>query len=154
MNPLNNLGYLLQHTQSIMYRQSDQVLQERLGIGMSQYKLLMMLGHRPDVQQKTLADSLGQTEASVSRQIKLMCERGLLATAVNPANRREHITRPTAKGVKVADAAQDILTEYHAPVFDNLNQKQLEQLAQTMSKMHEIICQAGKPHACEHPYNV
>ena len=67
MGPVITLGYLLQHTATILMRQSDQVLQERLGIGMSQLKLLMMLQNSPNVQQRKLAECLGQTEASISR---------------------------------------------------------------------------------------
>ena len=153
MNP-GNLSYLLQHTQAIMYRQSDQVLQERLGIGMSQFKLLMMLSYEPNVQQRTLADNLGQTEASISRQIKLLIERGMLAITVNPANRREHIATPTVKGIKIADAAQEILDEYHAPVFDQFSEKQLEQMTQMITKMHEVICGPGKSHACGRAFGI
>jgi DNA-binding MarR family transcriptional regulator len=137
-----------------MYRQSDQVLQERLGIGMSQFKLLMMLNHEPNVQQRTLADNLGQTEASISRQIKLLIERGMLVINVNPANRREHIATPTAKGIKVADAAQEILNEYHGPVFDQFTEKQLEQMTQMITLMHEAICGSGKPHACGRAFGI
>jgi DNA-binding MarR family transcriptional regulator len=78
MGTTDTIGYMLQHTASIMYRQSDQVLQERLGLGMSQYKILMILHEKPQIRQRVLADQLGQTEASISRQIKLLVERGML----------------------------------------------------------------------------
>src|SRR6266545_1497160 len=117
MGPINTLGYLLEHTASIIHRQSDQVLQERLGIGLSQFKILMMLQWRPHTQRE-LADSLGQTEASISRQIKLLVEKGMLTVTVNPQNRREHRTTPTAKGIKVGQAAQEVMAEYHGPTFN------------------------------------
>src|SRR5262245_828979 len=100
MGPVVTTGYLLQHTAMILMRQSDQVLQERLGVGMSQFKILMMVRTSPNVQQRKLAEALGQTEASISRQTKLLCEKGLLIIRVNPKSRREHIAVPTAKGLK------------------------------------------------------
>ena len=100
MKPTNNIGYLLQHTASTLARQSDQVLQERLGVGFSQFKILMTLQWNPGVQQKHIAESLGQTEASISRQIKLMHEAGLLQSKVSERNKREHITTLTRKGEK------------------------------------------------------
>src|SRR5579863_5003598 len=99
MRPTNKIGYLLQHVSFVLARQADQALQERLGIGFSQYKILMTLQFNPHVQQKQIAESLGQTEASISRQIKLLHDKGLLSTRINPSNRREHITTPTPKGV-------------------------------------------------------
>src|SRR3982751_5902718 len=124
MESTATLSYLLQHTSIIMQRQADQVLQERLGVGMSQYKILSTLQERPNVQQRFLADSLGQTEASISRQVKLLVEKGMLTVQTNPKNRREHVTVLTTKGAKVTLAAYDVLSEYHQPAFDCLSDKE------------------------------
>jgi len=154
MGNVITIGYLLQHTASILTRQSDQVLQERLGIGMSQYKLLMMLQKSPNVQQRRLAECLGQTEASISRQIKLLCEKGMMTIKVNPKSRREHITVLTPKGNKMTDAANDVLEQYHGPILDKLSEKQQQQLIETLKLIHEHTCVAGKPFACDHPLDM
>jgi len=152
MGPVITVGYLLQHTAAILMRQSDQVLQERLGIGMSQLRILMMLQYEPNVQQRKIAENLGQTEASVSRQIKLLSEKGLLTARVNTKSRREHITVPTAKGVKLTDAALDVLSQYHSPMLDTITGKQREQLIAALSVFHDYICAPGKSFACDHPF--
>ena len=149
MGPAITLGYLLTHTATILLRQSDQVLQERLGIGISQYRILMMLQRNPNVQQRKLAESLGQTEASISRQIKLLCEKGLLAIRVNPKSRREHITVPTAKGIKLTDAATEVLENYHEPMLSLISDKQRQQLRESLETFHQYICASGKPFACD-----
>jgi len=154
MGPVMSLGYLLTHSATILLRQSDQVLQERLGIGMSQFKILMMLQQNPNVQQRRLAESLGQTEASISRQIKLLCEKNLLAIRVNPKSRREHITVPTAKGMKMTDAAMEVLEQYHTPMLERLTEKQRQQMYESLSSFHEYICMSGKPFACDHPFDM
>lgn len=144
------LGYLLSHTATILYRQADQVLLERLGIGMSQFKILMLLQQETQMQQRALADSLGQTEASVSRQVKLLCEKGMLVSKVNPRNRREHVTVPTAKGLKIAQAAEEILATFHEPAFGELSEKQQGQLTEILQMVHAYTCQPSKPYACDH----
>jgi DNA-binding MarR family transcriptional regulator len=154
MGPIGTIGYLMQHTASVMYRQSDQILQERLGIGMSQFKILMVLQEHPSMQQRALADFLGQTEASISRQIKLLCEKGMLTVEVNAKNRREHITKPTVKGLKLSQASQDILQEYHAPTFDQFSDKERQQLTEMLSKIHVIACGPRKPIACDRPFEL
>jgi DNA-binding MarR family transcriptional regulator len=154
MDPVISIGYLLQHTATILMRQSDQVLQERLGIGMSQFKLLMILKDNPNVQQRKLAECLGQTEASISRQIKLLCEKGLLAIKVNPRSRREHITVPTAKGVKMTEAALEVLAQYHTPMFDLISDKQKQQLTDILTTFHTHTCVPGKPFACDHSFHL
>jgi DNA-binding MarR family transcriptional regulator len=154
MGPVLTTGYLLTHTATILLRQSDQVLQERLGIGMSQFKILIMLQHESNVQQRKLAEFLGQTEASISRQIKLLTEKGLLAIRVNPKSRREHITVPTAKGIKMTQAATEVLEQYHGPMLAHLSPKQHQQLDETLGAFHQYICMSGKQFACDHPFDL
>jgi DNA-binding MarR family transcriptional regulator len=154
MSQVITVGYLLQHTATILMRQSDQVLQERLGIGMSQFRILFMLRRLPNVQQRKLAECLGQTEASISRQIKLLVEKGLLGVRVNPKSRREHITLLTVKGTKMIEAALEVLEQYHTPMFDLLTDKQQQQLNDALVKFHGHICMPGRPYACDHPFDV
>ncbi len=151
MGPSNNLGYLLQHLSFVLARHSDQVLQEQLGIGFSQFKILMALQWNLNDQQRQIAERLGQTEASISRQIKLLQGQGLLTSTVSPHNRREHITRPTDKGIRLTDKAMEILNAYHAPMFDKLSEKQQQQLRETLSIMHDYAC-VSDGHVGMHPH--
>src|SRR4051812_2844012 len=129
MGPANNLNYLLQHLAAVLGRQSEQILQEQLGIGLSQYKILMGLEWNPRVGQRAIADSLGQSEAAISRQLKLMKNKALLQTKVDPNNRRKHITVPTPKGMQVTEAAETALRTGLGPDFTNLGDDQAMQLA-------------------------
>jgi DNA-binding MarR family transcriptional regulator len=151
MGPTNNLGYLIQHLAAVMGRQSDQVLQEQLGIGLSQFKILMVLEWNPRVQQKAIADSLGQTEASISRQIKLLKNKKLLVTKQDPQNRRRHITVPTTLGMQVTEAATAIMRRSFGPELGSIGDDQLMQLVTGLQKLHRIVCQPGKLGACDHP---
>ena len=151
-NPTNNIGYLLQHLASVLAKQSDQLLSERLGIGFSQYKILMVLQVNPRTRQRHIAERLGQTEASISRQIGIMLDRGLLQTTVNPSNRREHLTTPTTKGLRILDEASNILNRHHGPMFGEMTERQREQLLDSLSIMHRHACQPGRIGACDHPF--
>lgn len=144
MRPTNNIGYLLQRLAFCLARQSDQVLQEQLGIGMSQFKILMILRWQPNILQKQIAEALGQTEASISRQIKLQLKAGHLETTVSPSNRRQHITRLTAKGSRIIEKALEILNQYHAPMFERLSEKQQTQLLEMLTSMYNYACDGEK----------
>lgn len=145
MRPTNNIGYLIQRLAFVLGRQSDQVLLEQLGIGLSQFKILMVLGWHSNIQQRQIAENLGQTEASISRQIKLLKDKGLLVTEISPQNRREHITRPTAKGQRVSEKAIEVLNRYHAPMFAQLGEKQQAQLLESLTTMYDFACMTEKP---------
>ena len=113
----------------------------------------MVLERNPHIQQRQIADALGQTEASISRQIRVMTDKGLLHSTVSPHNRREHITTPTTKGGRLVEEAMSVLNNFHAPMFGRLSEKDRDQLLKILSSMHEYVCQAGKPGACDHPYS-
>ncbi len=141
----DNLGYLFHHISFVLARQSDQVLQEQLGIGFSQFKILLILEQANGLPQKQIAVKLGQTEASISRQIKLLQENGMLSSQVSPTNRREHITALTPKGVKVTEKAMEILNNYHQPIFNKLSERQQAQLRELLTAMHQATCH-GQDH--------
>jgi DNA-binding MarR family transcriptional regulator len=150
MGPASNLSYLLHHLAAVMGKQSDQVLQEQLGIGLSQFKILMVLEWNPRTQQKDIANALGQTEASVSRQISVLKSKGLLATRIDPNNRRKHITTPTTRGTQLTEAASEILNRSFGPEFANLGDDQLLQVVHGLQHLHKIVCRPGKLGACDH----
>lgn len=154
MGPTNNLSYLIHHLAAVMGKQSDQVLQEQLGIGLSQFKILMVLEWNPRVQQKAIADSLGQTEASISRQIKLLKAKGLLVSKVDPSNRRKHITAPTPLGMQVTEAATNILRRSLGPEMANMGDDQLMKLVTGLQQLHKIVCRPGKLGACDHQLGI
>jgi len=148
------VGDLLQHVAATLGQQSNQVLQEQLGIGMAQFRVLILLQEQPHLLQRQLADHLGQTEASISRQMKLLTMKGMLVVQINPRSRREHITTLTPRGVKITLAAQDILQRYHQPLYDRLSEKQQKQLTEILRLTHAWTCQPGKFVACDHPYDM
>lgn len=143
-----DIGSLLHHLAFSLDRVNDQILQERLGVGISQLKILNVLIDKPETSQKHIADSLGQTEASISRQVKIMLEKGLLQRHVNPKSRREQICLPTARGVKISQEAVRALNTYHQPMFEHLSPKQQEQFAATLEAMHELTCPTAKTGKC------
>ncbi len=153
MGPTNNIGYLMMHLAKVFAKQNDQALQERLGIGFSSFKILMMLQHSPMMQQRQIAELLGQTEASISRQIKGLVDDDLLKSQVSPSNRREHLTSLTVKGERVVEQALGILNDTHAEMFAALSERQREELLSTLSTMHRYACQNGKTGACQHHVN-
>lgn len=153
MQITNSAAYMLQHLAMSTARQNDQLLLERLGIGFSQFKILMVLQKKPHVQQKAIAETLGQTEASISRQIKLMHDKGLLSTSINPANRRERMTTLTGKGDRLIEEAFTVLNGYYGPMFDHLGEKKLTQLIEILADLHGAVCQPGKIGACDRPFN-
>ena len=135
-----DLGAQLHHIVSIMSHESDQLLLEQLGIGLAQYKILRVVNDRPHARQRTIAGELGQTEASISRQVKLLHAKGMITTRINPKNQREHLTNLTEKGLRTIIAADTVISKYHASLIASLTPKQSDQLRELLSQIHAQIC--------------
>jgi DNA-binding MarR family transcriptional regulator len=148
------LLYLVQHTGDMLDRQLDQRLQEQLGIGMSQYKVLVLLEQQPEQGQRILADSLGQTEAAVSRQITLLGRKGYIQGRINDVNRRQHLVAITPKGAKLLAAARQTISRDMASLSAALSEKQQHQLQDLLVTMHAWTCQKGRAAACSHPFHL
>lgn len=127
---------MLHHLSAVYSRESDQILQEQLGIGLSQFKILATLVENSAMQQKHIAQQLGQTEASISRQIKVLQAKGMVETMRNPTNRREHITTLTARGDRVTDAAQKVLANFQSSTLSHMAPRQQEILLGLLTKVH------------------
>ncbi len=131
--PFQTTGYLLNRLAFSLSRQSDQILLERLGIGMSQYIIMHILQLQPSIQQRVIATQLGQTEASISRQMKILANQSLLEVRTNPLNRREHVIILTTKGERIIDEANNILDEFHKSVFEKIGDKSYKNFAELIS---------------------
>lgn len=110
-------------------RIADQVLLEQFGIGYAQYKVLSSLKLSSKQQQRQIAVELGQTEASISRQIRLLTLSGHIMSVKNPSNLRENRVRLTPKGIRVVDAADMALSKYAEIVLEKLSKKQNNQIS-------------------------
>jgi DNA-binding MarR family transcriptional regulator len=147
----DNPSSLLLHLAFVLGRQADQLLQERLGIGMSQYKILNVLesGSNSSHNQKDIASRLGQTEASISRQIKLLLDKGITIVSIDPSNRRQHKIAITDKGSRLMLAAHEVLLGLYEDSVKQLTAKQQTQLNSALNLLHESICALGKTAACD-----
>ncbi|HSX36725.1 MAG TPA: MarR family transcriptional regulator [Patescibacteria group bacterium] len=135
MSASESIAQKVHNLSSLLARESDQILQERLGIGLSQYKILAAVDASSRLQQRAIAVELGQTEASVSRQVKLLLKKDMITSRANPRNRREHLTELTPKGERVAEAAKQSLATYHSAVMSHISKRQQEILLELLDEL-------------------
>lgn len=140
MNDSNqSLGLLLQQVAASLARFNDEILLDRLEIGMAQFKVLCAVEVRPYVQQKYIARALGQTEASVSRQIKLMDRDGLVKIITKPGDRREHVVSLTPRGQRIVRRAQTLLNSHHRPLLSNIPANQQRALLNALQTLNRNL---------------
>lgn len=139
MDIKDNPGFMLHKIGSMMERTSDQVLFSEFGVGYSQFKILFALSHHEGVQQKEIAHFLGQTEASISRQIKLLSEAGFIIITLGEDDKKKHLITLTKKGQILLQDALGALNRFYEPILSTLTLHQQLSLAGDLSKIHDRL---------------
>ncbi|MDB5185230.1 MAG: MarR family transcriptional regulator [Candidatus Saccharibacteria bacterium] len=150
MEDIADLYAQLGHLAAVIDKQAEQLLQEQLGIGTSQYRILAELSAETGTKQRKLAQNLGQTEASISRQIKLLAEKNLAMARQNRSSKREQLVLLTGKGVKLTEAAKTILETAAREDADPIKPRHLQHLKEGLDELHASLCQPGRTGACDH----
>lgn len=134
------INALLAHIGITADQKCDQLLWERLGIGLAQYRILLVVGAGQSPTQRVVADRLQVTEAAVSRQVKLLIDKVYIERAVNPGNRKEQLLRTTGKGDRICLAAQELMANQSRKMLDALNYRQQKALVVHLVAVHEAVC--------------
>jgi len=134
------MGYALHQLVFILDRQSDEALRQSLGIGYSQFKILMAAKHRSGLKQNDIAHFLGQTEASVSRQIKIMKNDGLITVITDPNNRRSRSIMLTDKGLQLGKECVSVLDNTHAATFGSLSFSEQRMMQELLDRLTTKAC--------------
>jgi DNA-binding MarR family transcriptional regulator len=139
MQPANLISFRIQNLAALLYKSSDRLLQEKFKIGMSQFKILGAVQDNQRLLQRQIASTLNQTEASISRQVKLLHSKQLLVTRLNPKDRRQHITTLTPAGQRLIINALEILETFQAQFIAGLPKNQQTELLNILGNIEQRI---------------
>ena len=125
---VTRLGFCLQ-------RSSDDFLQTKLGIGFAQLKLMIVINKNLSLEQNNLAKFLGQTEASISRQIKIMKSSGLINIAKDAKDSRKKFISLTGQGRVLLGESVKLLDKFHADFLSSISEKDRTFLQSIIDKL-------------------
>ena len=96
------LWLLTRRVAGLMDRSGEALLRPSLGISMAQYLVLSVVDAHPGpLNQQAVADRLGLTKGTVSRQIDAAVAAGLMTVEVSPESRRENLVALTPQGTRL-----------------------------------------------------
>ncbi len=135
-----NIDIILEHITSLMTSKYDQLLLEQLGVGYAQYKILVQFEESHINRQNIIAKNLGQTEASITRQIKILSRKGLITRGVDPNSKKTRIVTLTFLGRRIQQAARDIVNKQNHDLLIDLDDKDKTRLLSDLNKLHDQLC--------------
>lgn len=134
-SPLDQATYSLHRLAFILQRSSDDILQKKLGIGFSQFKLMIGMSKHPYCEQQQLASYLGQTEASISRQIQLMSKLKLIEVKHDTNDKRRRLVVLTINGQQSFEHAQKLLELHHREVLQSFSDGDIKQFQKHLNSL-------------------
>lgn len=95
-------------TVHLLDRQAEAAVSEATGLTLTQFAVLKTLDTEDEcLNQQDLADQLDLTKSTISRQIDILLEAGLVAPAPNPRSRRERLLQLSPTGERTVRTADD-----------------------------------------------
>ncbi len=145
MADISDIATNVHRLSNVLGKVADRCLQDTYGFGMSQFKILWILKKHPEgVQQTNIADWLNQTEAAVSRQIRLLKAEKLIDKRVDPKNRRNRVIILSPGGKKFAEAAMKVLAKEYEPFFADLSREQRRSLCNMLEgAFYKVVIKFG-----------
>ncbi len=133
MNPrlywqIHKLAFLLE-------KRADENLKAQAGIGFAQFKVLEAIGSNMLAKQNLIASQLDQTEASISRQIKILQKKGLISVASVMGNRRARELSLTEKGEELLLQSVEILDMAQAQIIGALSYQEQRHFQELFERM-------------------
>ncbi len=116
---LHQLTFVLQHL-------LDELLLSKANVGLSQVRIMGALHSALPRSQRTVAGQLMQTEANVSRQLRLMQKQGLVSIKKNKKDARQRDVLLTAKGSQKYDQAEKLIAAQQKELLKRLDKKEAQ----------------------------
>jgi DNA-binding MarR family transcriptional regulator len=124
---------------SLLAIRIDELLLQKTGIGLAQYKLMAILDEYPACTQQWLAQKLYQSEPSISRQVAILKKRQHLVVDRLPSDKRNRQIRLTPLGTSVLRSAQDALLGIDYDISRNLSTSQKTALQQVSPILVDLL---------------
>lgn len=123
---LATLWYLIRRVAGSMDRQGEAVFRRELGISLAQFLVLSVVDAHPGpLSQQAVADRLGLTKGTVSRQIEAAAAAGLITVQTAPHTRRENAVALTGAGTALVRKGDKLTEHSRAAISDAIEPDQL-----------------------------
>jgi DNA-binding MarR family transcriptional regulator len=106
------LWYLVRRNAGLMERQGEALFRSELGISLAQFLVLSVVDAYPGtLNQQVVADRLGLTKGTVSRQIDRAVQAGLMTVQVAAHTRRENTVSLTDAGTELVRKGDEVFRQ-------------------------------------------
>jgi DNA-binding MarR family transcriptional regulator len=137
---LATLWYLIRRNASLLDRLGEVLLRRELGISLAQFLVLSVVDAHPGpLSQQAVADRVGLTKGSVSRQIEHSVASGLMTVRVAAHTRRENAVTLTEAGTALVRQGDALTQTSRAALQDAAGSKDLGTAIRVLRSFLDVL---------------
>ena len=110
---------------------------ERFGLGITQWRILAVLGRYPDLSATDVAERTAMDKVAVSRAVAALLEAGLLRRRPHGQDRRRSVLELSARGYRVYDQVAPLALAYEKRLLDGLDEAERRVLLGLLDRLDE-----------------
>ncbi len=125
---------------SLMDRWGDRLFREGIGVGLSQFLVLSVIDAHPgELNQQWVADRLGLTKGTVSRQIETGVAAGYISVKTSTASRRQNSVTLTEAGSAIVRRGDALLAAEQKVAFEGIEPADFAAMLSTLGRFVETL---------------
>ncbi|HEY7009616.1 MAG TPA: MarR family transcriptional regulator [Jatrophihabitantaceae bacterium] len=134
------LWFMIRRVAGAFDRTGERLFQRELNLSLAQFLVLSVVDAYPgDLSQQVIADRLGLTKGTVSRQIDKAVADGLMTVAVSERTRRENKVSLTAAGTDLVRRGDALFSTARQAGFPDISDKDMAATLRTLSKLDDWL---------------
>ena len=137
---LATLWYLIRRVAGLMDRQGEALFRRELGISLAQFLVLSVVDAHPGpLSQQAVADRVGLTKGTVSRQIDSAVAAGLMTVRVASHTRREHAVALTEAGTALVRQGDALMQATRSAMLDAIDPKEFTAAVHVLDGLMRVL---------------
>lgn len=137
---LATLWYLIRRVAGLLDRSGEALFQRELGISLAQFLVISVVDAHPGpLSQQTVADRLGLTKGTVSRQIDAAVKAGWMTAEVSPHSRRENVLALTPAGTDLVRRGDAAFQQARGSALPELEPEEMRAAIRVLAAMNDTL---------------
>lgn len=129
------LPYRLAITSNRVSRMVARAYRARFGLSLWEWRVIAILGEGEPITAQDLGDAAAMDKVTVSRAVKALSERGLIARTAHDRDRRARLLDLTDEGWSVYEEIAPIALAAEAKLLDGLSEEECRILADLLERI-------------------
>ena len=139
--------YLTRRIAGLLDRSGEAVFRSRIGVSLAQFLVLSVVDAYPGrLSQQAVADRLGLTKGTVSRQLDAAMSSGLLTVQSSPVSRRENVVALTPAGTDLVRRGDEVFREVRGTLLPTVDPADLAATLRVLGAFDDALSTRSRRH--------